>query len=124
MPGYPPPAMTTDHLRAFRFQEAVLARVGVDDPDFGLPFVLEAVYVLPRVDDARAVRGDLRVVDALEVHVVLGREPRRRLRLLRADGRHGHSRRDSERQDQSRHRITPAFALTSTLAVDEIVERS
>ena len=26
MPGYPPPAMTSDHLRAFRFQEAVLAR--------------------------------------------------------------------------------------------------
>ena len=71
----------------------MLRPVGVHDPQRRFPFVFELVDVLPRVDDARAVRRDLRVVDALPVEPVLGREQRRRPRFLRrerraADGDH------------------------------------
>ncbi len=65
-------------------EEPVLRAVGVDDPELGVPLVFEYVHVLPRVDDARSVRRNLRVADALQIHVVVGRQEVRRALLLRA----------------------------------------
>ena len=65
----------------------MLRAVRVQDPQRRFPLVVLLVDGLPRVDDARAVGRDLRVVDALPVQVMLGRQQRRGASLLRREAR-------------------------------------
>src|SRR5581483_9794140 len=87
-------------------EEAMLRAVGVQDPDLGVPAVLDRVDVLPRVQQPPAVGRDLDVVDALPIEVVLGRQAGRAARFLRAErGRRGDG--DRQRTREALHR-TPA----------------
>ena len=52
-------------------QEAMLAAIGVHDPERGIPAVLDLVGLLAGVDNARAIGRNLRIADALEVEVVI-----------------------------------------------------
>jgi hypothetical protein len=65
-------------------QKPMLRSIRVENPQRGLPFVLELVHVPARVNDARPVGRDLRVGHTLPIKIVLGGEERIRARLLGA----------------------------------------
>ena len=103
----------------------MLRSVGVDDPQLRVPLVLELVHVLARVDDARAVRRDLRVADPLPVELVLRRQQRRRSRFLRdqADASAGRHRRPALRRRRGASLAHPPATSASPPVLVEALHR-
>ncbi len=100
-------------------QEAVLAAIGIHDPQRGIPAVLDLVGLLAGVDDARAIGRDLRIAHALEIEVVIVGETRREVSFL-GNGSESRQEYQSRRHGELNFHPTPREIETSAVSIQRM----
>src|SRR5213592_3805144 len=93
----------------------MLGAVALHDPGLGLPLVFDPVHVLTRVHDARAVRRNLRLPDALPVEIMFGGQQRGRPGLL-AVKRHATDDGNHESDSKTFHATSLTYLTTRSVS--------